>query len=142
MRVADGPSGEEIAVVWTAFPGRAGHGAGVSRESVWSVVAQRFAELLADGGGYLEVGPAGDGHPLVAIGFDEHVAVVHLFPDPSSCLLLVGDRSRASDDVVRVPVLDSTAEFEGVFATAPRDAWRVVERVLRHGADGSHWFEV
>lgn len=142
MSVADGSPDEEITVVWTAYPGRAGHGAGVSRESAWSVVAQRFDELLAAGGGYLEVGPADGRHPLVTIGFDEHVAVVHLFRDPSSCLLLVGDGSRAPDEVVNVPVLDATAEFDGVFATPPHDAWRVVERVLGHGADGVPWFEL
>ncbi len=139
MNAADGPPGEDRWVAWAAYPGRAGHGAGVARESAWSVVAQRFEELLADGGGYLEVGPADGEHPAMSIGFDERVAVVHLFPDPSSCLLLVGDGSRAPDDVVSVPVLDSVADFDGVYATAPRDAWRVVERVLRDGTDDSRW---
>lgn len=108
-----------------------------------AVLAERFAALRGRGRGYLEVG-RGEDYPVLALGFDGGVAVVHVLLDVATAALLTGDRSVAAESEVEVPVIDDRAVFTGAAAMLVDTAWSAVEEFVRGAEPGElgEWIEL
>jgi hypothetical protein len=99
----------------------------------------RFEELRARGGGYLEIGTGAQEFPQLLMGFRGNHAVIHLQDGPQSTWLLRGDGSTPSEDVVDVPIIDDLVAITGEFVLLLDRAWQVVENFMRSGTVGGEW---
>jgi hypothetical protein len=94
-------------------------------------LVERFEWLRAQGRGYLEV-RRNDDFPVLTMGFQNGVAVVHLFSSAETTCLLLGE-SAADTESTQVPVMDEPAEFTAEFVHRLDHAWEAIQRFVRTG---------
>lgn len=98
----------------------------ISRTTPTEALKSRLDELLAAGSGYVEIGRPGDAYPMLAVGFQDEVAVVQAFLDAETLALLDGGGGTAG--FVEVPVIDDFAVFDRRAAVNPEAVWPLVAR--------------
>ncbi|MFE5812939.1 hypothetical protein [Streptomyces sp. NPDC056479] len=86
----------------------------------------------------------GSEFPQLTLGFQGDQAVIHLFDDPETSSLLVGDGTVGADGVVEVPVMDDLAAFSGDFVLTVDRAWALVGNFIQTGVPGDlgDWCEL
>ncbi|MDT6986813.1 hypothetical protein ACFSUJ_27800 [Streptomyces lusitanus] len=120
-------------VSWTATDLGSRRFSAMERSSDLTDLTDHFTALRTHGQGYLEVRlPAGE-FPLLALGFRDDQAVIHLFSDPERSSLHVGDGTAAADAVVQVPITDDSAAFGGDCVLAVDHAWALMLTFVQAG---------
>lgn len=96
-------------------------------------------DLQRRGQGYLEIRHSGAEWPCLTVGLAGTSAVIHLFDSPDSVSLLEGDGS-GSAEAVEVPIMDTSATFDGAFALSLPAARQVVQEFARGSLpDATRW---
>ncbi len=93
---------------------------------------RQFHQLRSRGSGYLEV-RLSDTFPVITLGFNGEVAVVHLMPDGGTTNVLVADDPRCTSPAT-VPIMDDLTEFTTEFVHDLGQAWVGVLMFARTGA--------
>lgn len=119
----------EVVAVWAATSPASGRFDAVETRSDIEALNDRFAELRARGGGYLEVRRIEE-FPVLTMGFRGSVAVVQALTSPGAMSLLEGDGS-VPGELVDVPILEQDVEFVGQAAVGVDAAWSMVQDFLR-----------
>ncbi|MEU0603777.1 hypothetical protein ABZ484_36975 [Streptomyces sp. NPDC006393] len=131
-------------VSWTATDLESRRFSAIERSSDVADLTDHFIALRTHGQGYLEVRLPGSEFPLLALGFQDDQAVIHLFSDAERSSLLVGDGTAAAHAVVQVPIMDDLAVFSGDCVLAVDRAWALVRSFIQAGRPGElgEWREL
>ncbi|MGI5226505.1 hypothetical protein [Actinoallomurus sp. CA-142502] len=129
-------------VWWSATSPSSGRFAAPEVETDMAELVERFEWLRAQGRGYLEV-RRDDDFPVLTMGFQDGVAVVHLFTSAETTCLLLGE-SAADAESTQVPVMDEPAEFTAEFVHRLDHAWEAVQQFVRTGevTGLGQWYEL
>ncbi|MFD7389337.1 hypothetical protein [Streptomyces sp. NPDC059852] len=131
-------------ISWTATDPELRQFSATERSSDIAGLTDHFMALRSRGQGYVEVRRPDGEFPLLAVGFRDDQAVIHLFDAADKSSLLVGDGTAAADAVVQVPIMDDLVVFSGDCVVDVDRAWALVRDFIRTGVPGElgQWLEL
>jgi hypothetical protein len=118
-----------MTVVWSGTT-EDGSFRAVESETSEEELTRHLDALRSVGKGYVEVRHPDAAHPVVTLGFTGDRAVVQVFRTADTMLVLVGDGSVPSEQLVSVPVMDEDAPFTGELVSSTDRAWSVVSAFM------------